>query len=314
MTDSEQQDYWEIAVRILAFFVIGVGILVIIVFLAKLSGKYTILPTTEGIQLEDSAQSGDFIGGWVGTIWSLAGFLLFYSALRIQSKEFRLQRKELENQRNEFAITRITNTINHQMSLLNEKVSKLQFNETGLNPRERSIVDSISGNMIRVFKGPEVLSVFGIIHEKFSLIEGDVADNEEYRNDVFERLESFFQNREVADHLVFFNDALNLCISLIEQLEVSDSKRYILPENHRLSLFMQLKGNLLFIEHHRYFDAVDRMYYLQQYFMKIEDDLEGLSRFDSRYQHRLEILENILNNLHKVYERSVSIDLQQVEK
>ncbi len=38
---------------------------------------------------------GEFFGGTVGTIWTLAGIILFYLALIYQRRELELQRKEL---------------------------------------------------------------------------------------------------------------------------------------------------------------------------------------------------------------------------
>lgn len=46
---------------------------------------------------------GEYIGGVVGSFWTLAGVLLFYSALNRQGKEFLLQREQLELQRYELA-------------------------------------------------------------------------------------------------------------------------------------------------------------------------------------------------------------------
>ncbi len=42
---------------------------------------------------------GEYIGGIVGSFWSLAGVILFYEALRVQRSELQLQREELQQQR-----------------------------------------------------------------------------------------------------------------------------------------------------------------------------------------------------------------------
>lgn len=54
------------------------------------------------IDADRVSKFGDFIGGIVGSIWSLAGIILFYVALNLQRKEFRLQRQELRATRNIF--------------------------------------------------------------------------------------------------------------------------------------------------------------------------------------------------------------------
>lgn len=77
------------------------------------------------IQSDKVGQFGDFIGGVVGSIWALAGVILFYvalteqrkdfatnrevlnsqtDALKLQIKEFKLQREELSQTRKIFII------------------------------------------------------------------------------------------------------------------------------------------------------------------------------------------------------------------
>lgn len=46
-------------------------------------------------------QYGEFLGGSVGSIWSLAGVILFYDSLRNQRQELKMQRHELQLQRHE---------------------------------------------------------------------------------------------------------------------------------------------------------------------------------------------------------------------
>jgi hypothetical protein len=101
------------------------------------------------------AQFGDFIGGVVGSLWSLAGIILFYvalteqrkdikinsdalnaqvSALNQQIKEFELQREELSETREVFKeqsetlkVQRFKNTFFQLLSLHHELVDKLNF-------------------------------------------------------------------------------------------------------------------------------------------------------------------------------------------
>lgn len=49
---------------------------------------------------------GEFFGGIVGSVWTLAGVVLFYSALKAQQREFEVQREQLELQRNELKLQR----------------------------------------------------------------------------------------------------------------------------------------------------------------------------------------------------------------
>ncbi|WOK07475.1 putative phage abortive infection protein [Imperialibacter roseus] len=79
-------------------------------------------------------QFGDFIGGIVGSIWALAGVILFYVALteqrkdlkinqqvlQQQIKEFELQRKELEETRQVFNLQKFDNTFFNLLKVQND--------------------------------------------------------------------------------------------------------------------------------------------------------------------------------------------------
>ena len=63
---------------------------------------------------ERLAQVGDFVGGLVGAIWTLAGVIFFYSALTTQRDEFKEYKNEIRLQKREFEVNRVTNTIYKQ--------------------------------------------------------------------------------------------------------------------------------------------------------------------------------------------------------
>ncbi len=49
---------------------------------------------------------GEYVGGISGSIWTLAGVILFYTALNRQNREFLLQRDQLQMQRSELVMQR----------------------------------------------------------------------------------------------------------------------------------------------------------------------------------------------------------------
>ena len=63
---------------------------------------------------------GDFVGGIVGTLWSLTGVILFFLALRLQSKELSLQIKEMRETRNVFHIQQFESTFFNLIKTHNE--------------------------------------------------------------------------------------------------------------------------------------------------------------------------------------------------
>ncbi len=122
----------------------------------------------DSINSEKISQFGDAIGGIVGSIWSLAGVILFYVALTEQRKdiqinrealntqiealnkqieEFELQRHELEETREVFKeqsetlrIQRFENTFFQLISLHHDLVDKLKFSKSGKSFERREML------------------------------------------------------------------------------------------------------------------------------------------------------------------------------
>jgi len=100
----------------LAFFSILIGSLIFFVYLIKLTTNYSLL--TGEINIEKTGQFGDFIGGVVGSIWSLTGVLLFFATLRLQSREFKENRVH-------FQLSRLTEIIYRQLELFNKHLDNI---------------------------------------------------------------------------------------------------------------------------------------------------------------------------------------------
>ncbi|MRX64684.1 putative phage abortive infection protein [Maribacter luteus] len=136
-----------------------IGLALFIVGIAIFFYKESIIFDSK-VNSEKVAQFGDFIGGIVGSLWSLAGVILFYvalteqrkdieinretlnaqvSALNQQIKEFELQRTELSETRKVFEeqsetlkIQRFENTFFQLLSLHHELVDKLNFSKVSM--------------------------------------------------------------------------------------------------------------------------------------------------------------------------------------
>lgn len=120
------------------------GVIIIVVFLCCLSGEYQIHGSSK-ILLDKTAEVGDFIGGFVGSLWAFAGVILFYLALRLQRKEFQAQKEELRQHKNEFQINRITNVIFKQLEILENKKEKISVADpsTGEVLRGQTLIDKL---------------------------------------------------------------------------------------------------------------------------------------------------------------------------
>lgn len=78
---------------IISFVLIALGIVTAIIFFIGLSREYT-YNGRGPILIDKSGEVGDFIGGVIGTIFSLAGFFMLFLTLVDQGKSFRLERFE----------------------------------------------------------------------------------------------------------------------------------------------------------------------------------------------------------------------------
>lgn len=92
---SRHSSFWAI--------IFGFGLILIGLILFLWSESFD---PSNSIKADKVGQLGDFIGGIVGSIWALAGVILFYVALTTQKRELKLQRQEFRLQRQELSMTR----------------------------------------------------------------------------------------------------------------------------------------------------------------------------------------------------------------
>ena len=180
------------------------------------------------------AQFGDFIGGVVGSLWSLAGVILFYvalteqrkdieinretlkaqvSALNQQIEEFGLQREELSETRKVFQeqsetlkIQRFENTFFQLLSLHHELVDKLNFNRISNFGKselleKRAVLSKAFEDLDNKFKRSnhtrEVSPTGEFIYKKKSLETIEIARNR--MNEVYKNL-YFDDYKQILSH------------------------------------------------------------------------------------------------------------------
>ncbi len=79
-----------------AYFCLAVGLICFLVFWMVLrKNGWGIADNVDVNSIDASAKVGDFVGGVIGSFWALAGVFLYFSALRMQSKEIANQVKEM---------------------------------------------------------------------------------------------------------------------------------------------------------------------------------------------------------------------------
>lgn len=85
--------------RHVAYICTIIGLIISIVFICVIWSQYSIGGDLDADDMAQTGQVGDFIGGIVGSIWALAGVFLYFSAIRLQTKELASQaRSEKESQ------------------------------------------------------------------------------------------------------------------------------------------------------------------------------------------------------------------------
>lgn len=110
-----------------------IGIIILVSFIVQLNSEYTILGENK-LSLTETAQVGDFVGGMIGSLWTLSSIVLFYLAIRLQTKELsnsiselRIQTSTLKDQKEEFEISRLTNIIFHQINRIDRFVERFEM-------------------------------------------------------------------------------------------------------------------------------------------------------------------------------------------
>lgn len=118
------------------------GVAIIAYFIWELNFEYTIdYQSKNKIDLTKTAQVGDFIGGLVGALWTFAGIILFYLALKLQNKEFALNRKVMQEtqdvmseQLKSIKFSSDSEMLNHIINSHNETINA--YNKKGLLTEE----------------------------------------------------------------------------------------------------------------------------------------------------------------------------------
>ncbi|MBL4670295.1 MAG: hypothetical protein JKY30_13680, partial [Flavobacteriales bacterium] len=112
----------------------AIGLAVLIVFIIILSFNFNL---TGKFLPEETGITGDFIGGVVGTFWSMTGILLFYLAITYQREDLQHQKEalvlnteELSLQREELELQRLEMTETRKVVKEQSETMKLQKFET----------------------------------------------------------------------------------------------------------------------------------------------------------------------------------------
>lgn len=227
---SEKASSWMIAIGI----ILMVGAIIAFVW------QTSLFDTSKAIQGDKVGQFGDFVGGVVGSIFSLTGVILFYVALREQRKDFKtntkilkLQRKELELQRDELKETRAV--FKEQSLLMKEQKNDSRF--FSLLENHKEMVASFMKGELKFGGGSDFTERLRNSYTEpvtgYEILDG-IAEEWKYYFKLYD--ESFREKRILSFDLAKYDD----CIDIMKQNTVASLH---FRELHNLYLFIQVKLN-----------------------------------------------------------------------
>lgn len=84
-------------IKIFAYILIILSIIILGCYIYTMYiSEYTILERLNNKDVEITGQFGDFFGGVIGSLWTLAGVFLYFSALKVQQKQLKVQKEEMK--------------------------------------------------------------------------------------------------------------------------------------------------------------------------------------------------------------------------
>ena len=112
---------------------IFIGIYISYVFISKISNSIRLIEYGEQFDQQLTGVIGDFIGGVIGTVFSFAGVILFFLALRLQSKELSLQLEEMKSTRNVFQVQQFENTFFNLLKTQNDIRQNIELKDVNFD-------------------------------------------------------------------------------------------------------------------------------------------------------------------------------------
>lgn len=164
----------------------------------------------------DLDKFGDYVGGVVTSIWSLAGLIIIYVAFLGQKQQILQQQKEMLYNRFEISMTR------EEMVQQNETLSRQRFENTFFQmlSLHHQIVDSIE--YIHPNRTRTGRDAFKFIYEQFH------SEMQSKRKDDFNiTLETYLKHYKRSQHLLghYFRNLYHI-IKLVKYSDIEEKSRY----------------------------------------------------------------------------------------
>lgn len=183
----------------------------------------------------DIIDLSEYIGGLVGSLWSLAGVLLFYASLSSQKEDLERQKELLVKQIDEVVAQtkefRIQNEMAKEQKNEETFFQLLRFHSEIISTItiEQQEVDFVSGeNLNKSIQGRKAFVEYYDIYKRFfqEASESNYSHDEEGLSKIFDKAYNSFYLEYQADLGHYFRNLYNL-ILFIDGLKVTQQKFYI---------------------------------------------------------------------------------------
>lgn len=293
--------------------IVGFSIFIVSLFIFSTKGDW-IFSSSDNISEEKIAQYGDFIGGVIGSLFSLVGVILFYVALRdqrsdfatsqstlnVQVNAFQQQVKEFEAQREELEETRKIFEQQHK-TMKNQQFDSNFYSLLNVFIQQRTLLDAGSENNYFVTKA--------------KLLEDSINEELDFKKRYEKLCDSYYEIylSDRAKLALYFMTIYRLFIIIEDCDHLTKKER---ESYHKIlrSLISKDELLLLYYNYHSQFGKKPLPIVLKYNFFK---HLEVLSKIEFKKQHEISkeclakantFVDQIKTVIEKVVEEAKSIE------
>ena len=255
-----------------ALSIIGIFFMLMSIFIFFIFGNWEFSKT---LHEEKIGQYGDFIGGVIGSLFSLAGVILFYVALKEQRKDININQENLKLQT--IALNNQVEEFKDQKIEL-EETRKIYIEQTSLI-REQTNLYKLQNNELREQSNTSRLQQFDSSFFSYLKVLNDLKGSFNIYSDSIGLYEDYFQ-------LLYFkmNDVVTDDLSLIDSLKKINEKYFEVfnIERNKLSVYFKTIYRIMHLIDSSSIDDGNK----QQYFKLLRAQLSDNEQIILHYNYQ----------------------------